>query len=85
MDLITKPSITRIARKAGVKSMSDDSYLVIQEYLKELVTETVKTSLIVNSEQNTKTLMVDDAYKAIRMNGYNIAQSSELGTTTTSS
>jgi histone H3/H4 len=80
MNLITKPSITRIARKSGVKSMSDDCYPVIQECLKNMVTEIIKTALIINSENNTKTLMTEDVYKAIRMNGYNIAQSSELGT-----
>jgi len=36
-----------------------------------LVTKLVKTSLIINSEQNTKTLMVDDVYNAIRINGDN--------------
>lgn len=75
---ITKHSIVRLARKSGVKSMSNDCYPVIGEYLLELVIKIVKTSLIVNSEQKTKTLMTDDVYKAIRINGDNIAESSEL-------
>jgi histone H3/H4 len=75
---ITKPSIIRLARKSGVKSMSNDCCPVIRDYLLELVTKIVKTSLIVNSEQNTKTLMTDDVYKAIRINGDNIAESSEI-------
>lgn len=77
MDLITKPSITRIARKSGIKSMSDDCFPAINEIIKEMVTEIIKTSLIIN---NRKTLMTDDIYKAIRMNGDKITESSVLGT-----
>ena len=74
-----KHSIIKIADKNGVKSMSDDCFPDIHHYLVGLVTKLVKTSLIINSEQNTKTLMVDDVYKAIRINGDNIAHySSEL-------
>ena len=76
---ITKPSITRIARKAGIKSVSEECYPLIQKVIKDMITDVIRTSLIINDEQNTKTLMVDDTYKSIRINGYNIAQSSELG------
>ncbi len=64
-------SIINLAHKSGVKRMTDDCYPVIHEYLLKLVTKLVKTSLIINSEQNTKTLMVDDVYNAIRINGDN--------------
>lgn len=39
-------------------------------------------ALVVNSEHNTKTLMPEDIYEALRLLGYNVAQSRELGTTT---
>jgi histone H3/H4 len=77
MDLITKPSIRRISRKSGVKSMSDDCFPVIHKIIKEIVTEIIKTTLIIN---NRKTLMSDDIYKAIRMNGDKITESSVLVT-----
>ena len=43
-----KHSIIKLAHKSGVKSMSDDCYPVIHDYLLELVTKLVKTSLIIN-------------------------------------
>lgn len=78
MEFITKPSITRIARKAGVKSISDDCYPAIYNTIDELLNDIVKTAVIVNNEQNTKTLMVDDVYKSFILNGYNVARSSDL-------
>ena len=82
MDNITKPSITRLARKAGIKSLSDDCFPVIQDIIETLTSEIIDATLVVNSEKNTKTLMVNDIYKAMNIKGYNIAQSSDLGNST---
>lgn len=84
MDNITKPSITRLARQAGVKSLSDECYNNIRNLITLYLTEVVAAALIVNSEHNTKTLMPEDVYEALRLRGYNVAQSHELGTTTCS-
>jgi histone H3/H4 len=78
MDFITKPSITRIARKAGVKSMSEDCYPTIYNTVDKMLNDIIITALIMNDEQNTKTLMVDDIYKAFALNGFNVAKTSEL-------
>ena len=78
MEFITKPSITRIARKAGVKSISDDCYATIYKTVDEMLNDIIKTSVIMNNEQNTKTLMIDDIYKSFILNGYNVARSSDL-------
>lgn len=82
MDSITRPSITRLARRAGVKSVSDDCYDIVRGIIDLKLKEIIETSLIVNSEHQTKTLMVDDIYDALGLLNYNIAQSSELGTST---
>lgn len=82
MDNITKPSITRLARQAGVKSLSDDCYNNIRNMINMYLSEVIVASLVVNSEHNTKTLMPEDVYEALRITGYNVAQSHELGTTT---
>ena len=82
MDNITKPSITRIARQAGVKSLSDDCYNTIRNLIHMYLSEVVLASLVVNSEHNTKTLMSEDVYEAFKLLGYNVAQSHDLGTTT---
>ena len=84
MDGITKPSLTRLARRAGVKSLSDDCYDTIRTMVNKKLNEVVNTALIVNSEHQTKTLMVEDVYNALSFLGYNVAQSDDLGVTTCS-
>lgn len=82
MDHITKPSITRLARRAGVKSLSEDCYNTVRSLIESQLSEIIITALIVNSEHNTKTLMSDDIYEAFYLRGYNVTQSDDLGTTT---
>jgi len=82
MEHLTKPSITRIARKAGVKSLSDDCYNSIRDLVKTRLSEIIVAALVVNSEHNTKTLMPEDIYDALHLRGYNVTQSNDLGTTT---
>lgn len=82
MDNITKPSITRLARRAGVKSLSDECYDNVRNMIGVYLKEIIATALIVNSEHNTKTLMSEDIYEALRLCGYNVTQSYDLGTNT---
>ena len=82
MDYITKPSITRLARRAGVKSLSEDCYNTVRDLVGVYLAEIIVSALVVNSEHNTKTLMPEDIYEALRLRGYNVTQSQELGTTT---
>jgi histone H3/H4 len=84
METITRPSITRVARKAGVKSVSEDCFVVIRQLINLKLKEVLNAALIVNSEHQTKTLMSDDIYDAINILGYNITQSNDLGTHTCS-
>jgi len=82
MEHITKPSITRLARRAGVKSLSEECHNTVRRLVEEYLNDIVVAALVVNSEHNTKTLMPDDIYEALRIRGYNIAQSRDMGTTT---
>jgi histone H3/H4 len=82
MNHITKPSITRLARRAGVKSLSDDCYNNIRKTAEKYLSDIIVAALVVNSEHNTKTLMPEDIYEALRLRGYNVTQSHDLGTTT---
>jgi histone H3/H4 len=80
MEDITKPSVTRLARRAGVKSMADDCFETTRDIMGDKLAEIIKVSLIVNSEHQTKTLMPDDIYQALRILGHNVSQSSDLST-----
>jgi histone H3/H4 len=78
MENITNPSIVRLSRKAGVKSMSNECYNTIRKIAQQELDEIVKTMLIVNSEHNTKTIMQEDIYDALKLRGHYVAQSQEL-------
>jgi len=81
---VTKPSITRLARSAGVKSISEDCFNFIRKLINAKLEETIRLTMIINSEHQTKTLMPDDIYEAISFEGANLTQSNELGTSTCS-
>lgn len=76
---ITRPAIVRLARKSGIKSISDDCYEIIQNILKKRVEEVINTAIIVNTEHQTKTLMVEDLYNALKLLDVNLAQTTEIG------
>jgi len=80
MEHITKPSIIRLARRAGVKSISEECYPVIHDTIGSTIEDIVRVALIVNSARSTKTLMVEDIHDALSLEGYNVAQSTDLGT-----
>ena len=82
MENITRPSIKRLARSAGIKSISDDCFNIIRELINHKLKEIINTIIIVNSERQKKTIMSDDVYEAIHILGYNITQSNDLGTNT---
>lgn len=82
MNGFTKPSIIRIARKSGIKSMSEECYEPIRNLIYSELSEILRNSLIVNNIRGTRTLMMDDVYDALQIMGYNIAKSDELNTST---
>lgn len=80
IDNISKPSITRLARQAGIKSLSEDCFETVRNLIDEKLNEVIKTIIVVNSEHQTKTVMVGDVYKALQILNYNVAESSYLNT-----
>lgn len=80
MEIITKPSIVRLSRRAGIKSLSDDCHDHIRYSIRDKLSEVVNAILVVNSQHNTKTIMVNDVYDALRLLNHNITNSTELNT-----
>ena len=74
----TKPAITRLARRAGVKSMSDDCIIPLKHLVAMKLDEVLSTTLIVNSQHATKTIMPDDVYEALSLCGINVARTEEF-------
>lgn len=77
MEKITKPSINRIARRAGVKSLSDECYDTIRNLMGMELNNIIKNVLVVNQ---TKTIMVKDVYDTLQLMNHNVAQSNDLKT-----
>ena len=82
MESITKPSITRLARRAGVKSVSDDCFDTVRSLINNQLSQVVRAAMVVNDEHQTKTLMVDDVFAALRLLGHQVTSSGDLGTQT---
>lgn len=80
MDHLSKPSITRLSRRAGVKSLSDDCHDTIRKLIDTKLNEIIKSISIVNSEHNTRTIMVNDVYDALQLLNHNVTSSNDLST-----
>ena len=78
MECITKPSIQKLARRAAVKNVADDCYDATRDLINIKLNEIIKAALVVNSERNTKTLMVDDIIEGLHLIGDHIDMSDSL-------
>ena len=74
----TKPAITRLARRAGVKSMSDDCVIPIRNLIGMELDKILQIAVIVNQQHSTKTIMPDDIYDALTILGTNVAKTEEF-------
>jgi histone H3/H4 len=79
MDVITKVSITKLSKRAGIKCISDDCYDTIKQLIESKLAEVLHNVLIVNSENKSKTIMNSDVYTALEIMGEPITQSNDLG------
>lgn len=75
---LSKSSIIKLARRAGVKSLSEESYNTIRSLIGIKLKDIVKATVIVNDSHQTKTIMGNDVYKALNLLNYNITQSDSL-------
>ena len=73
---ITKPSLTRLARIAGVKSISDDSYKYIRALAVQRIESIVDDVLNIS---NTKSILVEDIFNALEMRGESLTYSDSIG------
>lgn len=80
MEKISKPSISRIARRAGVKSISEECYETIRNLIGMELTSIVKNIILMNNHNQTKTIMVKDVYDTLHLMNYNVTQSNDLNT-----
>ena len=70
MSDISKQGIIRLARKAGVKSLSANCIPLMRKLMSEKIEDTLK--LIIILSKNNKTIGVDDLVKALEYDGINL-------------
>ena len=75
---ITKPSLQRLARQAGVKTMAADCSDILRKLLADEAERVCCAMLIFNEQRNTRTIMLDDLYPAIQERGCRLATSSSI-------
>ena len=79
MKRFKKPSISRVARRAGIKNLSEDSYELIETLIFSKLESVLHSAFIVNDQCNTKTLMTGDVVDALRLQGINLSKSTLSG------
>lgn len=75
---ITKPSLTRLARRGGVKSLSDDCFDTVRNLIGLKLENIIETIVIVNSSSQTKIITLEDVYKSFHILNCNITESNYL-------
>lgn len=73
--VITKPPLTRLARRAGIKSISKECYSHIRALIEEKLNNIIEKAIIVKSGSM---LTNKDIYMALRMLGENVCESESL-------
>ena len=79
---ITKPSLQRLARQAGVKTMAGECIGVIRQFVVRDLARICRDTVIMNSVRNTKTIMIEDVHNALSEQGERVAHSDQLGVKT---
>ena len=76
-DFINKPSLMWLSKIAGINSLSQDCYSVLNKIALEKLEDIVKTCLIVNSEHKNKIISKKDLYSALQLLGHNLASNTD--------
>lgn len=82
MHTFTKPSILRISRKAGIKSISEECYPCIENLIASELEEILKIALVFNKTRGNKTILAEDVYDSLENMGRIVARSEELNPVT---
>lgn len=77
---ISKPSLTRLARKAGIKSLSDDCFPFLNLLIRSRIESILKISRVLTDQREGKIILEKDCYDAVSILGEEMGKSEHLGT-----
>lgn len=69
---ITKPAIKRLARRGGVKRISNSCYQLTRTIVRAFLERIVKNAVLVSECANRKTVSAKDAVYALKKSGHTI-------------
>ncbi|KIH58666.1 core histone H2A/H2B/H3/H4 [Ancylostoma duodenale] len=69
---ITKPAIRRLARRAGVKRISDGIYMETRGVLKVFLERVIHDAVMYTEHAKRKTVTVMDVVYAVKRQGYTL-------------
>jgi len=69
---ISNQGIIRLARKAGVKSLSASCIPLMRNLMTQRIEDILKLIIILSENNNIKTIGVDDLIKALEYDGINL-------------
>lgn len=77
---ISKPSLTRLARKAGIKSLSDDCFPVLNTIIQNRLKDILRISHVLMEQRNGRVILERDCYDSVSILGEEMGRSDHLGT-----
>ena len=69
---VTKPALRRLARRGGVKRISEAMYEVAREQLREYLESILKTTVTYTEHAKRKTISAIDVVYALKRHGTNL-------------
>lgn len=72
---ISKPSLTRLSRRAGIKTIASDCFPLLQNIISQKLENILTKAILL---KKTKTLMLNDIYNALYFLEENLALSDSL-------
>ena len=77
---ISKPSLTRLARKAGIKSLSDECFPLLNSIIDSRIEDILKISHVLMEQREGRIILERDCYDAVSILGEEMGRSDHLGT-----
>jgi hypothetical protein len=78
---ITLPVLSRLSKKAGIKTISKNCYPLIRELYDEELTRVLNVISVIAEEKDVTTLTEQELNKALELLNINITCSEHIGTT----
>lgn len=74
---ISSTSLLRLSHRAGIKTMTEDCYEVINEIVRHKMNQIIDISSKISDDRRKKMIMPDDVHFSLNMLGINVVKMAE--------